>query len=324
MALFKDTADYASVFPLLKSSSWEMLLPFVELTEAEVMSAQVLGPTLYAALHAAYQSSIATTPVVVPAPLDALLPKVRKVLAFLATYDAMEVLNVQYSAAGMTITTTANQQPAPMWRVNKSRAQMLKQAYGHLNQLIMHLTAHEDLLTDWAEAPVRTEIRESLIPDMRACERHLRLAGPWLLYQLRPALRRVQEGPVQKLIGASAYTTLLGHVHADPSTITTTEAAWLDHIRPAMLHTAIAEQAAALQLNIDAQGIWTWTMASGGGGNTSGGENPVANDRLTGLVRHHKNLGDQHLEALRLLLEPDTNNAQFPAGETGSVFFGGA
>lgn len=322
MALFKDTDDLASVFPMLQSAAWEHLQPFIELVELEMFRTVILGPTLYDALHAAYQASITVSPTPVPSPLDALLPKVRKPLAFLATKEAMTTLSAQFTGGGLVVTKTQNVERAPMWMANKSITSIQQQAFGWLNQLIMHLLANESSLSSWSEAPLRKEVRESLLPDMRAVEPFLKLHGPWMLHQLRPYLREVQTGPVKDMLGSSAYATLLAHVHANPSTVTSDEQAQLDLIRPAMLHLAIADAITPLSITMDNMGVWVWTIPSSGGG-ISGGQKPAEDSRSVGLKRDHHNKGLLYLEKLRDLITPSSGNVNTLPGNTGSVFFGG-
>lgn len=321
MALFEDTADFATVFPLLESTEWTMLLPFLELREQELLSDEVLGTDLYAALHADYQASIAGTPVALPARSAALLPYVRKALAFLTIYDAMPTLGVIYGATGPMEVSTANQAPARMWKQNQAAARMLLQGNSLLNQLIAFLLGNESDYPEWADAPVRVEVRESLVPDMRSVRRYLKLHGAWLLHQLRPSLRNVQEGPVKSLLGDTAYTTLLAHVVAD--TVTSDEQILLEQIRPAMLHWALANEATPLQLTIDSRGIWTWEMSGSGGGQVSGGEKAATNPRLTALIRHHNAMAESHMESLRKLVQPEDETPPPIMGRTGSIGFGG-
>jgi hypothetical protein len=126
---------------------------------------------------------------------------------------------------------------------------------------------------------------------------------------------------VKTLLGTATYDALLGAVVAN--TPDATQRGYLEEIRPAMLHLALAEQAVAMSLTIDEDGLWNWQAVSSGSA-VSGGKQPVSDNRLTGLVRHHENKGKAHLEKLRALLEPATPSSPgFPSGTTGSVFFGG-
>lgn len=320
MALFKDIEDLATVHPVLENTDWRVVKPFVETKEAELVRDELLGPTLYAALHAAYQASIATSsPVAMTPPLSTLLPYVRKPLAYLAMHDAMPMLGVQYTGAGPMEHSTQNVQPARMWKQRDAAARMLATGNSLLNQCVQFLIDNESDYASWSTAPVRIEARASLIPDMRSARPHIKLHGAWLLHQLRPALQRIQEGPVKSLLGDD-YDALLAAVVANNPDAD--QQAVLAHARPAMLHRAIAEEAEGLQLTIDVRGVWTWTMTSSGGGQATGGEQQAENPRMVGLKRHHNGLADQHMESLRKLLEPE-NPKPVRIGGRGRIFFGG-
>jgi hypothetical protein len=319
MALFKDIEDLATVHPVLESTDWRVVQPFVETKEAELVRDELLGETLYAALHASYQASIAVTPVAMTPPLSNLLPFVRKPLAYLSMHDAMPMLGVQYTGAGPMEHSTQNVQPARMWKQRDAAARMLATGNSLLNQCVQHLLDNESDYPDWAVAPVRMEARGSLIPDMRAVRPYMKLHGAWLLHQLRPALLRIQTGPVKSLLGDEYDTLLAAVVAGNPDA---DQQMLLDQARPAMLHRAIAEEADGLQLTIDVRGVWTWNMTGGGGGQISGGEQQAENPRMVGLKRHHNNMAEQHMEALRKLVQPENPNPGRIGGR-GRIFFGG-
>lgn len=303
MALFKDIEDISSVFPYLQSTSWEQVKPFVELVELEKLRDEILGPTLYDQLSAAYQASIAVSPTTMPGPLAALNARVRPALAFLAAYDAAPTLNVQHSSGGMMVGETQHQKPAHMWRVNQARTAMLKQAYGFLNQLVGYLVTNQGTHTTWNVAPVYTEIRESLVPTVAIAQRYTKLTGPWLLHHLRPAMRLVQEGPVRKVLGDTRYDALLAAVQAGSTT--PEQNTYLKEARPAILFMAIAKEYVNRSISIDEDGVWNWASVSSGSA-VSGGKQPIDKDRMNALVRNNENAANDHLEALRLLVTPDT------------------
>jgi hypothetical protein len=320
MALFKDTAAFAASYPALKSTEWSMLLPCVDLVEMTILRDQVLGATLYNALHAAYQASIAVTPVAMSTELAALHAKCLRPVAFLSAADAIPTLNVLFTSAGAMIEETDKRKAAPMWRTREAIAKATLSGYAFLNELIAFLNTNAADYPTWTEAPVYTEVRESMVPTMKEASRHIRLAGPWLLHKLRPAMRTVQTGPVKSLLGDTDYDALLAAVVADnPSA---DQVKQLDQIRPAMLHHAIASEATALSLTIDTNGAWNWSGATSGS-SISGGEKPATDARLDALIRHHKAKGDAHLSALQALITPATPDAGMPGFASGGTFFMG-
>lgn len=321
MSLFKTIDEFARYYPMLQSSSIEHLTPFIDGVEAELMRDQVLGKALYDALHASYQASIADTPTEMSAPMAALLEKVRYPLAFRTAYDSTAITNVSNTTGGMTVSETNNDKPAHMWRVRDAQNRQLKQAHLFLNQLIGFLLANADDYPEWVGSPVQVEVTESLIPTMTEANRYIKLAGAWLLHNIRPSLRGVQNGTVKALLGATALEELVTAVQA--GTLTSTQKAWLEEIRPAMLHLAIAENAVPMALQIDEDGLWNWQSVSSGSA-VNGGKQPISDQRLTALVRHHESKGKGHLEELRKLVQPEQPSKGFDSVRGGGVWFGGA
>lgn len=319
MALFKDISDFCTVYPALGSANWDMLKTGVELVEHQTFRDEVLGTTLYDALHAAYQASIAEVPTAMPAALAALLPTVRRAVAYRAVHDNAPILNVTFDTNGMTNVESSNRKSSTMWRTKMALAAILNQAYSHLDQCVGHLLRNDSALPQWADSPLRATLRSGFIRDMRHVFPYIRLSGPWMLYQLHPAMRRVQTGPVRKVIGDTHYTSILTKLNAGTA-LSTMEQDILDQARPAMLHLAIAEQAIPLSMTLDPQGAWTWNMATSGSG-TSGGEQPAASPKLNAMVRSNEVLGNTYMAALHKLMNPNEGDQYFQSGESGSYNF---
>jgi hypothetical protein len=128
------------------------------------------------------------------------------------------------------------------------------------------------------------------------------MESPWLLHQLRPAMREIQTGPVLALLGQTAYDALLAAVVA--GTTDADQNKVLEHARPAILYGALADQIVPRSLNMNENGVWTFKMTSSGSG-VSGGEDPASPERMDGLVRHYAQKSRQYLEALRALVVPE-------------------
>lgn len=319
MAFFQNTEEIAAVFPFLKSADWPTLKPFVELAELEKLRDEILGPTLFDALRTAYLASLGNTPTPLTSTNSELLARVRPALAFLAAYEAAPTLNVLHSSGGMSVPETDKLKPAHMWRVNQARTAMLKQAYGQLNQLLIFLQTNASTYATWSAAPVYKALRESLVPTVAVAQQYTTLTGPWFLHHLRPAMRRIQEGPVKKILGATVYNALLSAVQA--SNPNPTQEELLHEARPAILFGAIADQVLSRSIAIDEDGVWNWASVSSGSA-VSGGKQPVDKDRLNALVRENKEASADHLEALRLLVTANTPSPVPDRSANDRLFFG--
>lgn len=310
MPLFRDIEDFASAYPALESVEWPMLEPLVDRVERATLRDQVLGQELYDELLAAATAFHANPLTTMTARLQALYDRSRPFVANMAGINAIKKFNVLFTSGGMQ--SLPQEKRAAMWQVRQRLAQDLDDAYTDLNLLIGLLIANE--ATDyngWRTASsVGREIRESLVPTMKEAGRFMRLHGPWLLHQLRPAMRQVQNGPVKGILGEADLTTLLTNLHDPAHTLTADELAQLEEIQPAILHGALADQMAALSLVVDEHGVWTWKAANSGG-QISAGEQPADGARLTGLIRDHQSKSAGHLEKLRALINPTDSTAGY-------------
>lgn len=308
MALFRNTEDFVRVYPALESVSWELLRPIVDTVEVADLGPQVLGSELYAALDSAFAQVPAevTTPEPEDPAMKALFHMVRPYIAYKAAYEAARKLNTLFTSGGLQQVEVEKR--AAMWAARERRASDLSDAYSRLNVLIDFLIAKESTTyPTWSTSPIRREIRESMVPTMRTAGRFIRLHGPWMLHQLRPAMRDVQTGPVLSILGQSTYDTLLTNIHTVGHTFSTTDNARLDQIVPAILHGALADQIVPLGLIIDQNGVYSWQVSSGGG-QLSGGEKPAEAERINGLIRYHQAKSRHHIDALSRLVNPETSS----------------
>jgi hypothetical protein len=296
-----------------------MLKTGVDLVEHQSFRDEVLGTTLYEALDTAYQASIADTPTAMPAALAALLPTVRMAVAYRAVHDNAPILNVTFDTNGMTNVESANRKSSTMWRTKMALTAILNKAYSHLDLCVGHLLHNDTSLPQWADSPLRASLRSGFIRDMRHVFPYIRLSGPWMLYQLHPAMRRVQTGPVRKVIGETHYNSIITKLNTGTPP-NSTEQDILDQARPAMLHLALAEQAIPLSMTLDHQGAWTWNMAASGSG-VSGGEKPAESTKLNAMVRSNEVLGNAYMAALYKLINPSEGDQHFQSGESGSYYF---
>jgi hypothetical protein len=317
MALFKDIEDFCTVFPALESASWDQFKIFCELVEHKTFRNEILGPTLYSALNTAYQASIATSPTPMTGALAALLPEVRRAVAFHTVHEAARTLATTIDSAGITNAETDRRKPATMWRTTMTLGSILSQAHDFTDLCISHLLANDGALPQWADSPIRTALRESFIRDMRHVTPYINISGPWLLHKLRPAMRAVQVGPVKKIIGDTHYTSILNKLNSG-APLLATEAAILEEARPAILHLAIADQIVPLSMQLDHQGAWTWEMATSGSG-ISAGPKSASNDKLNATVRSHQTKGQLHLAQLDQFINPH-ENSQFRSGASDGMY----
>lgn len=320
MALFKDIADFCTVYPAMESASWPMLKPMVERIERTYLRDQVLGATLYNTLNAAAQTfQTAGTPAL-SAPLQALYDAARPFLANMTVHDAAPKMNTLFTSGGLTQLPVEKR--AAMWATNQRRAQDLADAYTDLNNLIDVLIAGEAAsYTGWsAAAPVGKQSRASLVPSMTVAQQYLPLHGPWLLHMLRPAMRKIQTGEVKKILGDTVYDALLAAVVANNASAT--QLKYLDEAIPAILNGAIADQIIPLGLTIDKHGVWNW-QATSSGSSISGGEQVATDKTKNAIVDHHAMACASHLEELRKLVAPSATQPSFPSGTHGGTFFTG-
>lgn len=314
MPLFKDQAAFLEHVPALESIDFGMVSKATESIEREVFRDQVLGPTEFDAL----QTHITALPTAIPAPYLDLSKLVLRALGNLGAARAIGMFGIQITSGGPMVAESEHTKAAPMWKTKMAIAEYLAMGYTAVDQVIAHLTENEGDFGGWAEAPVRTEVRESFIKSAKDAQRHIRIGGrAWLLHNLRPAMRDAQ-AKVKAILGATAHDTLLTAYQTGSTT--TAQREQLDHIQPAILNLALAESIVDMSLTLDTDGLWQWKAATSG--QVSGGPNPADTDRLDSMVRRHKAKGLEHLEQLQTLVAPNESTGFTGHAQDGSYFMG--
>lgn len=317
MALFKDIEDFCTEFPSLESASWDTFKVFCNLVERKTFRDEILGPSLYNALHAAYQASIAADPSPLQPGMAALLAEVRPALAFLTVHEAARALAATIDSGGMTNVESQNRKPATMWRTTMTLDAIMGQAHDLIDLCIGYLLANDSSLPQWADSPIRAALRDSFIRDMRHVKPYINISGPWLLHKLRPSMRTIQSGAIKRIIGDAHYNSILSKLNAS-TPLSQLESAILEEARPAMLNLAIADQLVSLSIKLDQNGAWTTEMATSGSG-ISEGKKSATTDKVNANVRSFRSKGDLHLSQLQQLIDPD-QRSEFRSGASDGMY----
>lgn len=312
MALIKKDL-FCQHYPALVSVDWDRMLPSVMLVEERMLRRVVLGPKLYLTLHEEWSAD--TRYETMSERMVDLHKKCMKPLAYLAVYEAIPELSANFTSAGLRQNVGEGESPAPMWLSNQARDAALSKGHAWLDTLIEFLVEKKEKYPEWNESLLYSEVHESLIATMIPMDRHTRILGSaWLLHQLRPAMRTLQQGVVRTVIGQARLDELLTRVHGGG--LNGTDNTLLDALHPAMLYGALAEEAAALRINVDRSGVYTF---EGSDRFSNRVERPATGDQLTALVRNCRQKHEYFLDEARKLVAPN-GGAEPSLGGTGSVF----
>lgn len=205
MALFKssDIATVKQYLPIKGNFDMNLLLSVINDAEREHII-PALGDTLYTSLEANYQSNSLTPDE------QALLPYAHGALApFLLLY-IKDILNVNISNTGFTITVTDEQKPAFEWQVARLERTIARLAFDRVEQLFDFLEKNKATYTSWANSSAYTEFKETFIHTARDFT-HIfsRMRGSRQLFVLfKPIMLRVEEEYIEPILGSTLYDTL--------------------------------------------------------------------------------------------------------------------
>lgn len=308
MALFADSADFATMAPLLETSEWTKVLPSIDLVERQYLRNQVLGHTLYTTLHNAYKASLADAAPAMDTDLKVLLDACRPVVAALGTHKAMAKLSVMFTASGPMVSKTDTMAPPAMWQSRQSQATILEEGLGYLDQLIDFLL-NSGSTYQWQTSPFAVRIRKCIVRTVEHMQdHHVNIAdSAWTLHMMRPAML-IQQDRLRGVLSDAAFDDLLAHI--DDVTLTGANAEIIDPARSAVIHLALSELAISNSITINADGAWTWQTASSAG--TSGGPIPATNHRLDQIARGFRQTGEEQLKSVESIAKKLAAAGQYP------------
>ena len=325
MALFEDTADFASLAPVLATAQWPLLLPSIDIVERQYLRDQVLGKPLYDQLQDAYTASIASTPVPLNPAMKALLARCRRTVAGLASNKAIPKLGVLFTTGGPMQSQTDTMRPASQWKTKAVADALFEEGISYLDQLIDFLLENGQAYTwtegsstvSWMDGEFAKRVGSCLVrtvDEMTAYHVDIGSSG-WLMHRLRATMIHVQDR-IRGLIGDSAYDDLLSAVQT--GIFQPTEAAIIQHARPAVIHLAIAQMATINSITIDSNGAWQWQSTSGS--TSSAGPVPASDQRLGRVIDLYIKRGNEHLKALERKAKDLAQAGQYPAYANSSAY----
>ena len=308
MALFANSADFATMAPLLETADWNKVLPSIDLVERQYLRNQVLGHTLYTTLHTAYQGSLAVGGPALSSDMLALLSACRPVVAALGTHKAMSKLSVMFTASGPMVSKTDTMAPPAMWQSRQAQATILEEGLGYLDQLIDFLLGSGSTY-QWQTSPFAVTVRKCIVRTVEHIQEHHVNIGnsAWTLHMMRPAML-IQQDRLRGVLSDDAFGDLM--LHIDDTPITGANAEILGPARAAVIHLALAELAVTNSITINPDGAWMWQAASSAG--TSGGPGAATNHRLDQVARSYRQAGEEQLKAVESIAKRLAAAGQYP------------
>lgn len=308
MALFKTTADLATVLPARLTVDFADVVKSLEAVEHEYLVAQVLGKEQYVALHTAYQASTMS------AAQTALLPYCRDAVGPLLVSKLGSSQSMQLSSAGWVVPRGDKLDVASMGRIQEMKIEQLQLGHRQLDRLVDFLWTNRTDYPLWVASVDRYSLAKGFVINADQFSQQVPMLGNqgYLFMRLRAIIREIENGPIRTLVcSTTLYNTLYNSAAGG---VTPVGQPWTDlyaAIRKAVCHGAMARGISLLALQVGGEGVFSLT-GSVSTEHRSNTVTPAAARQLDNLEKRHEQIYQEALNELKEALQYHAEQGNLP------------
>lgn len=250
MALFKTTAEIQLFIPVVGTTDFATMLPFINQAERDFIIPYV-SQTEYDALSAAYNAAVpALTPV-----QTQLLARIQAALSQYFFYLWIPTAQLSIGDNGIRIATTDSLKTAFQWQIDALQVSVLKAAGSAMEDLLSYMEANKASYALWVASASYTVFKECFITTTAKFTELFSPIGNSRLnfLMLRSSMKKAQEFGIQSLIGSAYYTELQTQHKAN--TLTPANLLVVDLIQKALAPLTMVRAISEFSISIDERGI---------------------------------------------------------------------
>jgi hypothetical protein len=320
MSLFKTTAEIKKYLSVNISVKFESVKPDIDQIEESVIK-RYLGDDQYDDLHTKYNGTD---------PLEEedqkLLEKVQLPLIYLAYAKYLPVNQVQFTDAGVKVTSTANSKTAWEWQIKDLENSFNQKGFDGLEALLVFLEKNKNTYTDWAESDAYSEFKKYFINSAKEFQSFYNIRYSRLTFlSLESIMKKVEDFAIKPALGATLFKELKDKIKAGTA-FTEEETAIAELINPAIAHLTIAKACTELRVEFTGNDFVVNQFATAGTKS-----NPATDEIILGKRKQAEIDGNVYLRDLVNFLNKNasedkyasyftSDNYKAPADGDGGVF----
>ncbi|MES2590904.1 MAG: DUF6712 family protein [Bacteroidota bacterium] len=259
MALFKNTAEIAVYLPVVSTTDFDSLLPFINEAERDYIIPKI-SQTQYNDLSVAY--NVATPSLT--GPQTQLLARCRAALSQYFFYLWIPTGQLSIGDNGIRIAVTDTLKTAFPWQIDNLERSVMKSAGRAMDHLLEYMEANKSSYALWTASSSYTEFKECFITTTK---RFTALYGPLgnshlNFLAIRSAMLKAQDFDIAPEIGEAFYNELM--VQHIAGTVSPQNAFVIERIQKALAPLTMKRAITEMSVTIDERGILNFDNTTGG------------------------------------------------------------
>ena len=222
------------------------------------------------------------------------LRALQRPFANLCALAHLPFLDAKIGNGGITVTSQGDQVPASQYRVKAIKNQLWNSGYQALDSLIAFLIANESALATYDGSVFAENTRSRILNKTEEATTYVpNINNRWLFRRMVPIIDRISAGRVKAVLTPALYADIIRSISEqdDPNIYTPTV---LPLLKNALTHLAWAEAITELGIQVDENGVTTFTLASGS--YEMNGRKQIEGTVENKQVAHHLRIGETQLQ----------------------------
>lgn len=250
--LFKTIEEFLEYVPVNNSLKLKTITPDIKRVERKFLK-PYLGTAQYEALNTAYNS---VSPVITPHQ-EALLKYAQEAVALFTISQALPILQIQVSDAGLKSHTSDTEKDTAQWKVDAlSEEYCLKQGWETLDEMMKFLQTNAANYPLWtADTTASTIAKQFIINTSTEFNKYYWINDSPLTYKaLEPSMRNALLFDFNSSPGADMMTRIMAEILS--GTISAHVEALMKWLKPMFAHAVIARGIKELYITVRPDGVF--------------------------------------------------------------------
>lgn len=259
MALFENITEFKKFISVNVSLDFTTIKPSIDEAEIKYII-PLIGQEQYDQLKDVYENGIGSSSgsgsgsSYTEDDNNALLEKVRRVLANFAMYIYVPIGELQMSAAGITRVESGDRKSAFQYQIKNLQRRFITSAYEWIEELLKFLDENKSTYTLWANSSAHADANEFFINSASDFNKHVNISKSRITFtELMATMRRVEDFQIKGILFDELFDEIKKQILEDD--VSEENEKLLTFIRPAVAHLTLAEALDDLSAKITPDGI---------------------------------------------------------------------
>jgi hypothetical protein len=261
MGLITTIEEFKQYIVIDENTSMDSLRPYIQEAE-QLFLLDLLGQEFYDEFKAAYEGSVAETPVELTEANAALLPYIQRCLAYYTQLLAIPNLSVTFGDLGARQHRSLESESAPRWKEEKLLFHALKSGDTHADKLLSFLEENSDDYATWEASAANTKRLGYLVYNTEIASQHIQISESRRIFlQLIPTMNQLEKRFIPKLIGQDQYEEIVDALQAGTA-LTEPQQELTTRLEAIISKRSLFMRLPFMRVSIGQDGLWLYSETS--------------------------------------------------------------